>query len=85
MSRLTHIEARPGFQLWLEYSDGQRGLADVSDVAGQGVFALWNEPGAFARVQVGEFGQARWTDEVELCPDALRLRLADALAPAARA
>ena len=83
--RLKHIEGRPGFHLWLEFDDGQSGLVDVSDLAGQGLFALWNQPGAFARVRLGEFGQAHWTDDVELCPDALHLRLTGAPAPALRA
>jgi hypothetical protein len=83
--RLTHIEARPGYHLWLEYDDGQNGLVDVSDLAGHGVFSLWNDPAAFAHVRIGEFGQAFWTDEAELCSDALHLRLTGALAPASRA
>jgi hypothetical protein len=83
--RLTRIEARPGYHLWLEYDDDQRGLVDVSDLAGQGVFSLWNDSSTFAQVRIGEFGQAFWTDDTELCPDALHLRLTGALAPIARA
>jgi len=83
--RLKHIEARPDFHLWLKFDDGHDGLVDVSDLAGKGLFTLWNQPGAFARVQLGEFGQAQWTDDVELCADALHLRLTGALAPVTRA
>lgn len=46
-------------------------MADVSSLVGEGVFTLWNDPAVFARVQVGEFGEARWSDQVDLCPDTL--------------
>lgn len=38
-------------------------------------FKLWDEPSAFERAYIGEFGQVAWSDEVEMCTDALYLLL----------
>ena len=60
----TEVEARPGHRIWLRYSDGTAGEVDLSRLVGQGVFAAWNEPGCFERA-------IAWSDDRELCPDAL--------------
>jgi hypothetical protein len=65
----------PSYKLRLRYVDGVEGDVDLSHLVGQGVFSLWNEPGAFERVEIGPHGAIRWSDEVELCPDALYLEI----------
>jgi len=75
MPKLTHVRALTPYRVWLKYSDSAEGEVDLSDLAGRGVFELWEEPGKFSNVRVGPFGEASWGDEVELCPDALYLRL----------
>jgi hypothetical protein len=81
-SREEHGVFRPvavkplhGFKLWLRYADGAEGEVDLSDLAGRGVFELWNQPGAFERVHISAHGSVAWTDEIEVCPDALYLEL----------
>ena len=75
MVRPIEVEARPGYRIWLRYSDGAAGEVDLSDVAGHGVFKAWNEPGYFEKVHVAPHRAIAWDYEVELCPDALYMEL----------
>ena len=45
------------------------------DRARKGVFTIWEQEGVFARVKLGPHGQIEWPDDVELCPDAIYLKL----------
>jgi Protein of unknown function (DUF2442) len=74
---LEPLEVRPlaGHSIWIRYSDGTGGEVDLSHLAGRGVFALWNDREAFERVHIGPGRAIAWSDEVELCPDAVYLRL----------
>lgn len=71
------ISARPlaNFRVHLAYDDGSEGEVDLSDLVGRGVFRLWDAPGVFERAHVAPHGALAWNDEVELCPDAMYLRL----------
>ena len=71
------VEVRPleNYRLWLKYSDGVEGIVDLSHLAGKGVFQLWNDYGEFQKVHIGPSGEVAWSDQVDLCPDALYLRL----------
>ena len=75
MLKLIHAEPLPGYKLRVRYSDGVTGEVDLSHLVGKGVFQLWNDPEAFARVAIGTAGEVRWTDEVDLCSDALYLEI----------
>jgi hypothetical protein len=69
------VHAKRDHRLWLRYDDGTEGEVDLSDLAGRGVFEVWDTPGGFEAATLGEHGAVVWTDQVELCPDALYLRL----------
>ncbi|MDZ7615434.1 MAG: DUF2442 domain-containing protein [Patescibacteria group bacterium] len=71
------IEAQPlsGYRLRLRYADGVAGIVDCSHLVGKGVFQLWNDPESFGRLSIGSGGEVRWSDEVDLCGDALYLQL----------
>lgn len=71
----VEVKALEPHRIWIRYSDGTQGEVDLSDLAGRGVFSLWNEEGAFQKVHLGPGGAIAWTDEVELCPDSVYLRL----------
>ena len=75
MNRVTQVEPRDGFRLWLRYSDGSAGEVDLSGMAGKGVFRAWDDPGFFGRVHVAAHGAVAWSQEIELCPDALYIEL----------
>ncbi|MBY0494444.1 MAG: DUF2442 domain-containing protein [Cyanobacteria bacterium] len=73
--RPTHVRALPNFRIWLEYDDGSRGEVDLSDLAARGVFEAWTRPGVFESVHLGARGAIEWGAELDLCPDAMYLRL----------
>lgn len=75
MFKVLVVQPLPGYKLRLRYADGAEGEVDLSEFAGRGVFKLWDDRSAFERVHIGEFGQVVWSDEVEICADALNLRL----------
>ncbi len=75
MPKLIHAEALPGYRLRIQYADGVTGDVDLSHLVGKGVFQLWNDPDAFARVSIGTAGELRWSDEVDLCADALYMEI----------
>ena len=75
MVNLTAVTARAGYKLYLEYDDGVSGEADLSHLAGKGVFAAWNDPDVFEAVSLGAHGEIRWTDELEICADAMYLTI----------
>ena len=75
MFRLTHVEPLPGYRLRVQYGDGVAGVVDLSHLVGKGVFRLWNDREAFGRVSIGTGGEVRWSDEVDLCADALYLEV----------
>ena len=75
MPELVEVRALDGCKIWVRYSDGEQGEVDLSDLAGRGVFALWNDDRQFKSVHLGPGNAISWTDEVELCPDAVYLRL----------
>jgi hypothetical protein len=44
-------------------------------LVGKGVFALWNDYGEFCKVQIGSSGELVWGDQLDLCPDALYMKI----------
>jgi hypothetical protein len=71
------LEVRPlkGLRLWLRYDDGVKGEVDLSHLAGRGVFRAWAAPQKFESVRIGPQGQITWGDDLELCADALYLKV----------
>lgn len=69
------VEPRAGYTIWIRYSDGTEGEIDLSHLAGRGVFALWDDRAELEKVHVGPGRAIAWSDQVELCPDALYLRV----------
>lgn len=71
------VEVRPleGHRLWLRFEDGSEGTVDLSDLGGRGVFEAWQERSVFEAVRIGEHGSVEWPGGLDLCGDALYLRL----------
>jgi hypothetical protein len=75
MVKPLSARALPNYRIEIAFSDGTEGSVDLSDLAGKGVFEAWKDEKFFAQVHIGPARQIRWNDEVELCPDAIYLRL----------
>ena len=75
MIRPTAVEPREGYRVWLRYPDGAEGKVDLSHLAGRGVFKAWDDRACFETVHIAPAGGVAWGQEIELCPDALYMRL----------
>jgi len=75
MVKPISVSALPNVRIKVVFSDGAEGSVDLSELAGQGVFKAWEDEKFFAQVHVGPARQIRWNDEIELCPDAIYLKL----------
>jgi uncharacterized protein DUF2442 len=71
------VEARPleDYKIWLKFSDGISGKADLSHLAGKGVFTLWNSYENFRKFSIGNGRSLNWSDEIDIDADSLYLNL----------
>ena len=75
MRKISTVRALQGYRLELAFDDGVRGMVDLSDLVGKGVFIAWRDPRSFEQVRIGSSGELVWGDQVDLCPDALYLKV----------
>jgi len=75
MHTITQVEALKDYHISASFDDGTRGVLDLSDLVGRGVFTAWEDYAEFRKVTVGETGELVWPSGLDLCPDALYLRL----------
>ena len=75
MARPIAVKALPHFRIWLRYDDGTEGEIDLSDWAGRGVFQAWDDVSCFNAVRLSAHGAIEWGSDMDICPDALYLRL----------
>ncbi len=59
----------------MRFDDGTQGEVDLREDIGKGVMTSLRDEGAFSKVRIGPQGQVAWTDNVDLCPDALYLEI----------
>ena len=72
---LTDVKPLENFCLSLRYSDGVEGKVDLSEFAGKGVFALWNDYNQFRKVTIGSSGELVWNENVDMDGLGLYLKL----------
>lgn len=75
MMRVVSVEPRKGFQIWVRFEDGTTGDIDLHDLAGRGAFKVWEDRRVFESMRITESGAVEWPGDVDLCSDALYLRL----------
>jgi hypothetical protein len=75
MKKAVEVKALSGHRIWIRFVDGVEGEVDLSHLAGRGVFTAWADCRVFESVHLGTSGAIAWNEELELCPDALYLRL----------
>jgi len=73
--RLIEVTPLAKYRLRAGYADGTTAEVDLAHLAGRGIFKLWDDGQNFQRVSVSEAGAIRWNDEVEICGDAVYLRI----------
>ena len=75
MAQLLKVTAGPAYKIHVEYDDGVSGDVELRELVGKGVFAALEDATLFEAVTVGEQGQIRWTDDLEICADAVYLQV----------
>ena len=75
MPKPIEVKSLPNFRLWLRYDDETSGEVDLSDLAGRGVFKSWERQEFFRGVKIGSHGAITWSEDIDLCPDSLYMRL----------
>lgn len=75
MNRVERVVVLERYKVDLTFSDGTRGVVDLSGLVGRGVFAAWKDYALFRRVAIGKDGDLVWPGGVDLCPDSLYLKL----------
>ena len=75
MPKPVEVKTLDSYRLWIKFSDGVKGVVDLSEFAGKRVFERWNDYCEFQKVHIGPDGEIAWSDEIDLCPDALYLKV----------
>jgi hypothetical protein len=73
--KIVEVKPLPAYRLELKFESGESGVVDLSDFVGRGVFAAWEVPEVFEQVAVTTEGAVEWPGELDMCPDALYLRM----------
>ena len=76
MIKIVEARALDAFRLHVKFSDGAEGEVDLAALAGQGVFAAWDDPAFFGRVRIGSSGRSLdWGEQIDISADSLYLSL----------
>ncbi|MDQ7029185.1 MAG: DUF2442 domain-containing protein [Ardenticatenia bacterium] len=75
MPKLIEVKPLENYRIWVKYSDGVEGVVDLSELVGKGVFAVWNDYREFQKVHIGPSGEISWSDDIDLCSDAIYLKV----------
>jgi len=75
MLRILSARILPDYKIWIQYSDGVEGQIDLSYLVGKGIFSAWEDKEVFQNFRVVNGRSVAWTDEMDLCADALYLEM----------
>ena len=71
MERVIYAKPMKNYRIEVEFSDGLKGVVDLSDRLFGPVFAPLKDPEVFSKLKVDEFGAICWPNGADLAPDAL--------------
>lgn len=74
MVKIIGFNVLNDYCLDIAFDNGFRGIVDLSDLAGKGIFSSWRDHNFFKDIKIGAFGELMWGDEIDLCPDSLYLK-----------
>ena len=75
MNRVVSANPLDDYKIYLEFADGAKGIVDLSEYVGKGVFSVWKDYNVFKEVRIGSSGELIWCDVADLCPDVLYMKL----------
>jgi hypothetical protein len=73
--KVTEANPLEKYKLFLCFDDGVSGVVDLGDIAGRGVFEAWKRSRIFEQVRITKLGALEWPGDLDLCADALYLKL----------
>ena len=71
---VVEVKPREGYTIWLRFDDGVEGEVDLSDMI-DGVFEVLKDRVVFEQVHVLEDGAVGWSDDLDMCEDALYMEV----------
>lgn len=78
-TRVVGVQPRDEYRVWVSFQDGTEGVADLSDLAGKGVFKQWDNPDVWESVRVEDdtlaWGSSDPTERVDISRGSLYLRV----------
>lgn len=76
MITIQEIHPLENYHLRLRFEDDTEGTLDLSHLAGEGVFAFWNDYKNFKKVYIDEeSGAIAWNEDVDIDPLAAYLEI----------
>jgi len=71
MERIVNAKALKNYRIEVEFSDGLKGVVDLSERLFGPMFTPLKDPEFFRNLTVDEFGVICWPNGADLAPDAL--------------
>ena len=73
--KAVRVEARPGYRIYVEFSDGVAGEVELEPQLFGPMFEPLRDEALFRQVNLDEFGAPCWPNGADLAPDALHDQL----------
>jgi hypothetical protein len=65
--KIVSVEPVEKYRVKVKFADGIQGIYDVSDLAGKGVFKIWDKDDNFFKVFISkESGAISWPGEIDI-------------------
>jgi len=75
MIRPIKVEPLDNYKIRVCFTDQSEGVVDLSHLIDRGVFKALKDRDFFKSVRITDAGSVAWGDDIELCPDALYLKI----------
>jgi hypothetical protein len=72
MLHVVEAKVAGGYRLFLRFSDGVEGIADLASLLWGPVFEPIRDGAAFARFHISPVGAVEWENGADLAPEALK-------------
>ena len=78
ISKSIKIKVLKKYIISIKYFDGTEGEVNLSHLAHQGIFNAWEHNNLFYKAYIDKETDAiAWNKDIELCPDALYLKISN--------
>ncbi len=72
MHKIIEVKPLEKFKIAVKFEDGIKGIVDISNLIGKGVFSSIKDPNQFKKVRIDyETHTICWPNGIDLCPDSI--------------